>query len=567
MVSVPNSNAEVPDGPIVELLSFEARANDSTVNSRDAFQRALAVLAQAGHGTLHIPKGQYYVDFPDLASDIDPHVAANGPLIQANSITRAKLILVPPNVRLLGDTDARGNPNSQIRWKTSGFPLFSFANSDHSSIKNVGFIYDGVQPHFFPWSQERYLASIGLPARWLGGPEEISTVIYTIGSERLQFENLTFTSSSNTNDHTFAFGIVSKGKSPLPIPSRATIERLPLGSKLPGGGLSSCATGNVYRNLRFSNFVMGILASGQCGPLFENISGNDRGSWFQSVDPTHEPTSGKLIHLATPGHLIYLTFQQVYDVIRSPSRPDGEMAFAYTVRNTNVTLRDISEGPRTFSNFHALGTLALKNIDGGVVDGVTSHHPAGLIEALIDAHHLTLNNLTWTSDRDLCSEPDSKQNCYVHAIGIVSGGLDLSTQINDHLTFSNITLKSPRWASIIEIGSSVHGAPLSHDITVDRLRIECSPNQAIGQPFSKGIITIRAADTHFTNVTYSPIVAPEGATSPLVNYAVVIAVDSVRTTVQLNLTRVAGIPEGSPIYRIVAPQNENEDAVIKYFVN
>jgi hypothetical protein len=560
MLGIPNMWAQ----STVELLSFGTKANDPSVNSRQAFQAALAALAKTGGGTLHIAKGEYYVDFPDVASDIDPAVAANRPLLQARNLTRDKLILVPPHVQLLGDLDASGNPATKIHWKTSGFPIFSFANSDRSSLSNVAFVYDGLQPHFFPWAQEQYLTAIGVNARWLGGPYEISAVIYTIGSEGLRFENLTFASSTNNNEHTFAFGIVSKGKNAVVPPNRAVIAGLPMGGMVPGGGLTACTAGNIYRRLKFSNFVMGILASGQCSPVFENISGDNRGSWFRSFEPTHEPTSGKIVNIASPGHLIYLTFQEVYDIVRTAAHPEGERAFARTVRNTNISLRDISEGSLTLSNFHSYGTLALKNIDGGVIDGVRSQHPAGLIDTLVDGHNLTLKNLSWTSDRDLCSEPDSKQNCYLHAIGIVSAG-EPSEQVNDHLTISNVTLKSPRWAAIFEISSSTTGAPLSHDITVDGLRIQCAPRLDAKQKGPKGIITIRAADTHLTNVTYVPVAAGEPAPGT-VNYAVLILPDSVRTDVQIGISHVAGVPESSPIYRTVVPAKDG-DAIVSHFVN
>jgi hypothetical protein len=561
VASAPKMAGQAPIHPTVELLSFGTHANDPGMNSREAFQTALAALAKTGGGTLHIARGQYYVDFPDIASDVDPAVAANRALLQTRKLASAKLILVPPNVQLLGDVDGAGNPITQIHWKVSGFPVFSFANSDKSSLSNVAFIYDGLQPHFFPWSQEDFLAAIGVNAIWLGGPYEISTVVYTIGSEGLRFENLTFTSSTANNEHALAFGIVSKGKNPVLHPTGAAMARLALGGKLPGGGLAACTTGNVYRNLKFSNFVMGILVSGQCSPVFQGISGNNRGSWYQSFNPTREPANGKIVNIASPGHLIYMTFQAIYNVVRTAAHPEGEMAFAANVRNTNVSFTNISEGSLTLSNFHSYGTLALKGIDGGMIDGVTSQHPAGMIETLVDGHNLTLKNLSWSSERDLCSEPDSKQNCYLHAIGIVAAG-ESSEQVNDHLTISHVTLKSPHWAAMFEISSSTTGAPLSHDISVDGLEIQCAPSLDVGQSSPKGIITIRAADTHFTNVTYVPSVAA-AAIPAAVNYAVVILPDSVRTTVDIALSRVPGIPDSSSIYRIVSPPH----AVASHFAN
>ncbi len=290
--------ADLPAQSTVELQSFGTKANDPGINSRRAFQTALAALAKTEGGTLHMGAGEYFLDFPDIAEDIDPAVAASHPLLREKALTREKLLIVPPHVQLLGDLDASGNPVTKIHWKAAGLPIFSFANSDGSSLSNVAFVYDGLQPQFFPWSQEQYLAAIGVNARWLGGPYEISAVIYTIGSEQLRFEKLTFGSSTDDNEHTFAFGIVSKGKGPIAPPNRAVMAGLPLGGIVPGGGLSGCATGNIYRALKFSNFVMGILASGQCSPVFENISGNKRGSWFRSFNPTRESAVGKIVNIA-----------------------------------------------------------------------------------------------------------------------------------------------------------------------------------------------------------------------------------------------------------------------------
>ena len=537
----------------VELTSFGARPNDAAFNSRPAFQSALASLASQGGGTLHIPQGDYYLDFPDIASDLDPKDAANRSAIRQKNLSRSKLIMAPPGVELVGDSGGSGNPATKIHWKASGFPIFSFVNSDRSGIRNVAFIYDGVQPQFFPWSQEDYLDAAGVHARWLGGPYEISAVIYAIGSEGVRFENLTFASSMANNEHTFAFGIVAKGKTPIPIPAGPVVSRLAIGGKIPGGGLSACVAGNVYRNLSFADFVMGILASGQCSPVFENISGDHRGSWFRSFDPSREP-GGAIRNIGPPGHLIYLTFQEAEDVVRSAAHPEGEMTASHPTRNTNITLRNISEGKDTFSNFNSSGTLALKDIDGGVIENVSSQHPIGLIQSLIDVHNLTLENLSWSSDRDPCSEPDSKLNCNAPVITFV-GGPDASTEICDHVTFRNVSFKSPHWAAIFQIAS---GTTPSHDITVDGLTVESSPLLHSGQSGPKGIVTIQAAAIHFTHVSYLPVVPP-GPVPSNVNYAVQIQPGSVDTTVDVKIRQLPGTAANAAVYRTLVVSHSASD--------
>ena len=170
----------------VDLFSFGARPNDPRFNCRSSFQQALTKLASRGGGTLSIPAGDYYLDFPDVASNVDPRDPGRRALLQAKGLKKEKLILVPAGVILQGILDKKGNPSTRIHWSATGFPLLSFVNSDNSGAENLAFVFDGVQPQFFPWSQEDYLEAVGYKSRWLGGPYEISTVIYTIGSSNLR---------------------------------------------------------------------------------------------------------------------------------------------------------------------------------------------------------------------------------------------------------------------------------------------------------------------------------------------------------------------------------------------
>jgi hypothetical protein len=304
---------------VVSLELMGVPPNDLAVNSRLPLQQALAKLRRAGGRTLSIPAGDYYVDFPDIASDVDPNDAKNTAFLMAKDLTKDKLILVPPGVNVQGTLDESGNTRTLIHWNAASFPILSFINSDGSGVKDIAFVFDGLQPQFFPWSQEKFLEEVGYKSRWLGGPYELSTVIYAIGSSNLRFENISFQSGKKPadNEHTLAFGIVLKGKTPVSQPDANLFKALPFGVKVPGGGLSECVSNNVLRSLRFQDYVMGILASGQCSPVFENIEGDYRGSWYRSFNQSNE-TAAETKNIGPPGHLIYLTFQMrtMWSVLR-----------------------------------------------------------------------------------------------------------------------------------------------------------------------------------------------------------------------------------------------------------
>jgi len=543
---------------VVNLPSFGVHANDPRENSRAPLQQALEKLRRSGGGTLSIPAGDYYLDFPDIASDVDPRDTASGANLKTKALKKEKLILVPRGVVLQGMHDERGNPTTRIHWRATGFPLLSFVNADGSGVKDVTFVFDGVQPQFFPWSQENLLEEVGYKVRWLGGPYEVSTVIYTIGSSNLRFENLSFESSKKPpdNEHTFAFGIVSNGKDPVPQPDPNVLKTLTFGTKVPGGGLSDCVTNNVFRSLRFREYVMGILATGQCGAVIENIDGNERGSWYRSFDPSHE-TGGEIKNIGPPGHLIYLSFQYAYDVERSPDASAGRQEFHSTTRNKDVRLRNIKEGPDTLSNVNSLGTLALKNIQGGVIADVVSQHPTGLIQTMIDAHDVQLENLSWSSDRDICEE--SQSSCSTPVISIGPGQEGSGTEFNSGLLFKNVTLRSTRRPVNFRIAEESGHLPLSRDISVDGLTIECTPFFSLKQGGPQAIIMLRSAATHFTNVRYTPLI-PNAANTDRQSYPAQILSRSVDTTVEVSIERQQDRARGPSTYKCVIEDERSRSA-------
>jgi hypothetical protein len=535
---------------VVSLESIGVHPNDPAVNSRLPLQQALARLRITGGGTLSIPRGDYYLDFPDIASDVDPNDAKNTELLKGKDLTGDKLILVPPGVIVQGTLDESGNPGTRIHWTAASFPILSFINSDGSGVKDIAFVFDGLQPQFFPWSQEKFLEEVGYKSRWLGGPYEISTVIYAIGSSNLRFENISFQSGKKPadNEHTLAFGIVLKGKTPVSQPDANLLKALPFGVKIRAGGLSECVSNNVLRSLRFRNYVMGILASGQCAPVFEDIDGNDRGSWYRSFNPSHE-TGAEIRNIGPPGHLIYLTFQNAYDVERSQDAPTGRRVFHSTTRNSNVVLRNIKEGSQTLSNVNSLGTLALKNIDHGLVANIVSQHPAGLIQSMVDAHDLELDALSWSSDRDICTEAYSPTSCGLPVIDLEPGPENSDNQINSRVRFKNISLRSPSRPATFKVSQENAGGPLSRDISVEGLTIECTPVSEQNHENPRGIITLRSISTLFINVRYRPQI-PANAAPDRQKYPVLIQSRSRSTTVEMAIERSPGADD-APAYKCV----------------
>jgi hypothetical protein len=522
-------------GVVVGLSSFGAKPNDPAMNSRLPVQQAVEKLGSLGGGTLSIPAGDYYFYFPDLASDVDPRDPRNKTLLQQNKLEKGKLILVPPGAIVKGTLDQAGRPITRIHWNTTSIPLLSFVNADHAGVVDLSFIFDGVQPQFFPWTQEDFLEAAGYRSRWLGGPYELSTVIYAIGSSNLRFENLSFQSSKAPadNEHTFAFGIVSKGRSPVPQPDEKSITNLRFGVRIPGGGLSDCVSNNVFRSLRFEHNVMGILASGQCGAVFEDVEGSFRGSWYRSFDPAHE-TGSQITYIGPPGHLLYLTFQNAYDVERSADAPNGHMEFHSTTRNRDVTLRNIREGPETLSNVNSLGTLALKNMQGGRIAGVVSRHPAGLIQSMVDVHHVQLENLDWSSDRDICNEASPAAACGIPVITLEPAAANSGTRFNSAVQFKNVALRGLRRSVMFKISEESGSAPLSRNITVDGLSLETNPAFTRTPAVPQGVITVRSLQTHFTNVRFLGVL-PSGATEDRQNYPGVIQSRSQDTTLEITI--------------------------------
>lgn len=488
------------------LASFGAQPNQPSRNSRDAFQKAFSQLGRSGGGTLQLPAGDFYIDYPEIARDLDPKDQSNAVRIKSARPSPDKLLIVPAGVVIRGAGAASSHPATRIHWKINSVPLFSFS-ADGAGIDNVEFVYDGLQPHFFPFQQEHFLQAVGINARWLGGPYELSAAIYVIGASHLRFSNLSFRSSTVDNQHTFAFGIIMKGQGVIPEPDPAMVRQMQAGSRMAGGGLAGCVNDNRVENVHFEDFVMGILASGQCNLVLSHISANHRGSWYQSFDPSHE-SGGEIKNIPGPGHVIYMTFQNAYDIeAEDDSTAATQKMYRGTTRNTNVVIEHISEGPDTLSNYNSLGTLALKNMQGGTVRDVVSKHPAGAIQSIVDVHGLEIQDVHWSSARDICQEIGPRGVCGVPVITFEPGpehAADLA--ISSDVTLNNISLSNPAAPCVFKISQEEPNGLLDRNIRVDHLTQTCSPYRGSGgRTYPDAMILLRSISTVVTNASYAPV--------------------------------------------------------------
>jgi hypothetical protein len=119
------------------------------------------------------------------------------------------------------------------------------------------------------------------------------------------------------------------------------------------------------------------------------------------------------------------------------NRFDGQGKASWMM-NKEVHVDQLSEGPDVYSNVHAIGTLAIKAIEGGTVSNVDSQYPLGLINTLYAVRNLTFTNLKWQSDYDPCDHGD--ESCGTDVITFAERDDDQVK--SENVTFKNMTLKS-----------------------------------------------------------------------------------------------------------------------------
>jgi hypothetical protein len=453
--------AASPRGEVqFNLTDFDAACGQADHNCRGAFQKAFEALKKSGGGTVQLPAGIFSIDFPELSND-----ARAGRPFGSES-----LLSVPSGVTIQGHVDASGDPDTIIEWKIASMPVFVFAGASGSGMKDLHLRFTGSMPTSFPYGDMALLRALGYKptfphqAQMSGGNYEMFSFAMLFDSEHCDFENLIFDSATHDNQHVFGLAFNVKGKGVSVAGG--------------GGGLNATADGNRFSGIKVFDDVMGLLISGQENLVVENVTADRRGSAANIA----------------PGHVVYFTGSNLFG-------PDGK---ATVIMSRNVRVTNISEGLHTYSNAHALGTLAVKYIDGGTFEHIVSQHPAGLIQTLFAVKNLTFTDMNWSTDASICEEP--ADYCGTPVINSVVSKPDEPQ--TENLRFTNISLKSTR-------------EPLTTNLTgttidIDGIRIETPPvfrkTANLGAPYS--VLGVKeASGVTVKNFVYVPLLTAldEGA--------------------------------------------------------
>ena len=443
----------------VTLASFDAKCGTvANYNCRGAFQAAFAALSSAGGGTLQIPATTLFVDFPDVSND----------QTWGLPLTQNKLLVVPPNTAIVGQTQWDGSPGTTIKWSISSIPIFIFNKSDHSSISNIHAVFLGKRPTYYPYGDIYLLQALGYTPTYphwnqmSGSNSELSAFIYEFDSNNCAYDNLFVESAIKDNAHTINLAINLKGNGVVTAN---------------GGGLSDLSSGNSVTNLNIRDSQGGMLISGQSYLNVNGVTSDWRGSLAGTA----------------PGHLIYVTTQMVWHV----------QGTREVVNSSNILLENITEGPNTYSNAVAGGTLAVKGVNGGVINNVNSRHPEGLIQTIYASQNVLFSNMTWTSDYDLCGKVPT--NCGTPTIYSTASAAPFLPIKN--LTFQNVTLGSsitPRLVILMGDNIQIHG-----------MSIQVPPTFLANQAQSNGVLSIKGSNGgSITDYSYTPVLSSYDSKQP-----------------------------------------------------
>ena len=441
------------------LSSFDPQCGTvAGYNCRGAFQAAFAALSSAGGGTLQLPAATLFVDFPDVSNNQTWGV----------TLTQSKLIVVPPNTSIVGSTNPDGTPATTIQWSISSIPIFIFDKASNSSMSNIHGVFVGVQPAYYPYGDVVLLKALGYNPTFphlnqmSGSNAEMSALIYQFDSDNCSFNNFVVESANKDNGHIISFVFNIKGKGVV---------------STNGGGLTDLASGNSITNITLRDILFGLLVSGQANMTMTGISSDWRGS----------------VTGIAPGHLIYVTAQNVFD---------ANANITSVVNSTNMLIEGVTEGPDTYSNVVAGGTLAIKGVNGGTINNFTSSHPEGLIQTIYADQNLTFSNMTWTSNYDLCGNVPS--NCATPAIySTASAAPYLPLQ---NLTFQNISITSSITPTNIVL--------MGDNLQVQGVSITTPPTFLPNQTATNGILNIKGVNGGtVTGYSYYPVVSSYSKTT------------------------------------------------------
>jgi hypothetical protein len=389
-------------------LKFMSKKNYS--DATNAFVNAFALLKSLNKKSiLKIPQGSLYVK-PDYDSNI--------------------FLFVPTNVSIEGahETSTRRN-TSNIYWDNADIPVFNFIGSNYSGMKYLNFIFEGyLKLSSKIKSMPDYFKKINFDTNHFDNPKQLQTVIFTINSSYLSFDKLSFSSSFQSNDlkkkneRNIPFAITSLGSDPVPY--------------LEGGGLRKLSVGNRFTNIYLRDYVMGFLLSGQENCEIYNITSSGRGDWTKDFP-------------GPPGHVIYVTPPRFY--YGNPKNMRYFNSKMIKISNIKETSDNIYID-RTMPSF-ALGTLALKGVDGGIIKNVISNHPVGILQSGSLLKNITIENITWSFFGNSCDFRD-KCDSATNVINIIT----FEDQNNENLVLNNIKLESPNQPSWVGINGHLNKA-------------------------------------------------------------------------------------------------------------
>ena len=376
-------------------------------------------------------------------------------------MTRNSLLVVPPATQILGAVSSDGSPATTIQWQISSVPIFIFNKADGSSMKHVHAQFTGSIPALYPYGDVDLLIALGYAPTFLGqnqmsgGNPEMFTFLYVFDSNRCTFDHLVFDSATQDNAHIYGNAIRVKGNGVLTGPI---------------SGLSELATGHVISNIAVYDCLGAMTIAGQDNMLIENVTADRRGS-----------VSG-----LAPGHMLYTTSTNQFD-------PSGSLVT--TLLSTNLTLEGISEGPNTYSNVVAGGTLAIKFLNGGTINNVTSYHPEGLIETIYAAENIAFSNMTWKSTYTLCHHVP--QNCTAPVI--YSTPSDAPYPPISNLSFQNIKLTSTeRPITVLLMGDG---------LKIQGMTIETPPTYLPNQTVANAVLSIKSTNSaEIKDYYYTPLI-------------------------------------------------------------
>ena len=443
---------QASSGRTYTLQQFDGNCGQPGYNCQKAFQTAFTNLAQAGGGTLQLPAGTFSLDFPGIIENV--------PGAAASTLTRNKLLVVPPNTTVQGHLGSDGKPDSIIQWKVTSVPVFIFSKSSHSSMRNLHFRFTGAIPKEYPYGDIALLMALGYHPTFAhqnqmsGGRYELFNIIYLFDSDFCTFDKLVFDSATQDNDHVFGGAINLKAKGVI---------------ETNGGGLMQQAESNRVTNIQLYDFMGGITVAGQNNFLMDNVAGDRRGS---------------VANLA-PGHLLYTTGTNQFD-------PNANLVKC--LMSTNVTIQNITEGPHTYSNIIAGGTMAIKYLNGAKINNVKSQHPEGLIQTIYVDQNVTFSNMTWTSDYPLCAKVPT--NCSTPVIYSTGGPANLPP-------IKNITLQNIRLTST---ASPITVTLMGDNLQVNGLDITTPPMFVPGQQAIRSILNVKdTIGATIKNYTFTPL--------------------------------------------------------------